>query len=658
MKVLSLDVETTSDADLRKVGASRYAADPSTICSVAAWCFDDGPIQSVSTGHPLTVTDFPEVVDHIRNGGRVRAWNAFFEYCVLRSVFGLDVRPAQFSCTMQRALYSGLPGALGDCGPALKLPIVKNKAAHTLMMRCAKPIIRPDGSRAYYWDVTPGALMDLELYCRDDVAAEMAIGAYVAPLPPTERRLSVLDRASNARGVRVDIPLIQKMIVIADQETRSLNARTAGLTSGAVTNAGTQVQRLLAWLATRGLKLPDLGKRTVSSTLDSAHDAGVDPTAVLMLSIRRRIAKSSLTKLKTMLAAVEADGKIRGTLAYYGAARTGRFAGRIIQPQNFPRPEGFPEIAIEGILDGLDGDGLRLIHGEPLSVLSHALRGVLIPSPGKLIVALDLSQIEARMICWVCDQLDALQVFRDGHDIYQWTADQIGLPTRQAGKATVLGLGFGQGFERFVEFAGNYGVELTKTQSLQIVTDWRAANSAIVSAWWEIGRVVRSVIEAWWRDRSSPLVRALSNRVAVSCVSTPNGEPLLTILLPSGRRLFYRNPRLVFDPEKDRTGIVFDGIDQYTKKWGPIRTWGSKLIENIVQALARDVITEAAIVVDDTLPELSLLFSVHDELVWEVDEDKAAQAYDAAHKAIVAGAPWNSGLPIAAAGGTMVRYGK
>jgi DNA polymerase len=363
-RVAFLDFETTCDVDLKKTGASKYSRDQSLIVTVAAWAFDNGPVQSVvNTG--TDVLDLPkELVEHIESGGIVSGWNSGgFEYNVLKNHFGLKVSPGQVTDTMQRALHAGLPGALGDCGPALRLNIVKDATAHRLMMQMAKPR-KHRGGKISYWHIDdPEKLARLRAYCEKDVEAEREIAKYIPELPEREQRISALDRAANERGIKLDVRLIEKMIALADEATEQLNARCSIVTKGAVTSPGTQTARMSAWLAGRGLPVDSLAKGYVEDALkrvdtelanspaaknekkqavlravalrrddDSLYPilaaVRADPFADVRetLQLRQVAAKSSVKKLRAMLNCMEEhDQCVRGVLAYYGASRTGRW---------------------------------------------------------------------------------------------------------------------------------------------------------------------------------------------------------------------------------------------------------------------------------------------------------------------------------------------
>jgi DNA polymerase len=641
---LFIDFESTSGVDLRKVGASRYSRDPSTIVTVVAWAFDAGPVSAETMPKRLP----QEILDHIKAGGEVHAWNVHFEAALLTNHFKLNIDPATFRCTMQQALYAGLPAKLEHAGVALGLPPSKLKdiSGHRLMMQMSRP--KKDGT---YWHDDPVKLADLAAYCKQDVIAERAIHQLTPELPKSEQAVSLLDRQTNDRGIRLDLPLINLLLYIATYETTKLNAECKVLTKGIVTSPGTQTARLLAWLWDQGIQMATVGKEEVQETLDTAPEAELDPLGTKVLGIRQKVAKSSVKKLQAMLNTVDRDERVRGTLQYYGASRTGRFSGRLIQPQNFPRPpKGWnPLDAIRAIKNGLRNEGIGLFYGEPLAVVSACLRGCLIPSDGKQFMVFDLSQIEARVLAWLAGQDDVLQVFRRGDDVYSYTSEQLGLGSRQAGKVAVLGLGYGMGHEAFVDFALANGLRLSKMESLGIVTAWRDANAHTRQFWWDLDKLAKTAI-------SHPGSIMWARGIGLS-VRDSYGHPCLLIKLPSGRDLWYRNPRLVVDPvQPNHTAIVFDGVDQYTKQWQPIRTWGSKLAENITQAVARDVIVEAALRVSG--PYCELVLSVHDELLFEVGRITRLEVADA--KALIeTPPPWAAGLPVACEGGILdERYGK
>ena len=652
--ILHLDFETCCELDLTKVGADVYSRHPSLIVTVVAWAWDDSsPVYSRTLGKDLPATIFA----HLTNGGAFKAWNAAFESAILVNYFKLKLDSSQAVCTMQKALHSGLPAALKDAGPAIGSPHVKDMTAHRLMMQMSRPRkILPDGTRLY-WHDDAAKLQALQSYCEGDVIAERDIDSMIAELPPNEQAISILDRKANERGVRLDLAYVRALKQLAHAETKILDRECAGLTHGAVTSPGTQTARLLAWLASKLVFLPNLSKETVAVQLTALT---FPPAVKRVLEIRQEVAKSSVKKLDAMIRCAGPGDRVRGQLAYYGAFRTGRFAGRLVQPQNFPRPPNPKEIRFDQksftrylLGGGPDPDFVRAAWaGNPLLNVAWSLRGCLIPAPGSSFVVRDLSQIEARVIAWLADQMDLLNVFERGEDVYVYTQKALMLPSRQSGKTVVLGLGFGMGPSHFVEYAASNGVTISLAESEIVVRAWRGSNAQIVRFWYALDDVAKGLLRDF---RGATLLRTVNAKISLCASLARNGTCLLTMLLPSGRRLYYRNARMV--PDGGRDTILYAGVDPYTKKWGDVRTWGSKLAENATQATARDVIIEAALRVDARgLGDLVL--SVHDELVFEVEESLARARAEEIKIEIDRRPAWAPDLPTASEGSVMTRYGK
>ena len=665
MAVLHLDFETCSRLDLKRVGADVYSRDPDLIVTVIAWAFDAGAVQSTTNVQKLPTS----VLAHLFNGGEFRAWNAGFEWAILTNHFGLRLATHQAVDVMQAALHSGLPASLEDAGPAIGAPQHKDATARRLMLQLSKPRKNRGGPDSY-WHVDELTKLDaLEVYCRQDVEAERAIDGMIADLPPMERAISIMDRQANDRGVKLDLKFVTALKALALDETAKLNRECEGLTQGAVTSPGTQTARLLAWLNSRlPVPLLDVGKESVTSALRE-YDENSSSIPKRVLEIRQEIAKSSLKKLDAMLRCAGPGDRVRGQLAYYGAFRTGRFAGRLIQPQNFPRAtikdvNSFTRYMLRTKTP--DADFVRCVWGKPLDAIATALRGCLIPAQGKTFVVRDLSQIEARVIAWLAGQDDLLTVFEGGTDVYVYMQHKLGLPSRQAAKAATLGLGFGMGPKHFVDYAATMNVIVTAQESEAMVRDWRAANDRIQSFWYRLDDMAKECLRDWDKIKryDKTVMRSANQYVSFTASRARNDTCLLTMLLPSGRRLYYRNARLVRDPDKGRDSIVYEGVDTYTKKWTDVRTWGSKLAENATQAVARDVIIEAGLRVDHQgLGDLVL--SVHDELVFEVDAALggksvfgASYAAERIKQEIDKRPTWAVDLPVASEGGISYRYGK
>ena len=649
--ILHLDFETCSRLDLRKVGADVYSRDPGLIVTTVAWAFDGGPVQSLT--YPWTRDPGTAVFGHLIQGGEFRAWNASFEWAILTNHFKIPLDPAQAVCVMQKALHSGLPASLEDAGPAIGAAQHKDATARRLMLQLSKPRKNRNAPDSFWHVDEPLKLKALEAYCRQDVEAERAIDGMIADLPLAERAISILDRKANNRGVKLDLKFVAALKALALDETAKLNRECAGLTQGAVTSPGTQTAKLLAWLTGRGVQITDVGKEAVQEALQG----GYDTLTTRVLEIRQEIAKSSLKKLDAMQRCAGPGDRVRGQLAYYGAFRTGRFAGRLIQPQNFPRPliKDVGSFTRYLLRQTPDADFVRTVWGKPLDAISSGLRGCLIPAPGKAFVVRDLSQIEARVIAWLAGQDDLLKVFEDpANDVYVYMQRKLGLPSRQAAKAATLGLGFGMGPAHFVDYALTYGVVVSLQESEAMVKDWRAANNAIERFWYRLDDMAKVVLRGF---NGSPFELQATSGISFCASRARNGTTLLTMLLPSGRRLYYRNARLVMAPGDWRESIIYEGVDTYKKKWMDVRTWGSKLAENATQAVARDVIIEAGLRVEALGLDYDLVLSVHDELVFEVSEN-SCYAEGFIKQEIDARPAWAPDLPVASEGAIQYRYGK
>lgn len=647
---LHIDFECCSTADLRRTGAAVYAMDTSTRVICMAWKIrgSPDPIQVWRIGQP-----FPrEVIDHVLAGGIVAGWNVAFEHDVWNHTLRRQVPnlPAlsmiQLDDTMARSAYWGLPMALDAAGAALGLPIQKDKAGHALMLRMCRPRQRQwDGSLRWWHEDDPAKFDQLCDYCANDVAAEMAIDRCLLPLPPAEQLTWALDRKINMRGVRVDTDLVDRLERITKEAKLELNFQLGGLTGGAVNTTNKAVD-FLNWLkANTPYPYNDLKKSTIATRL-AEGPTGIEKTALL---IRAAAARASTAKLAAFKSAAGPDNRVRGTLQYYGAKRTGRWAGRLLQVQNFPRGEiKGVNTAIDCIKAGATGDDLRLLFGvEPLAVVSSCLRGCIIPEPGNLIVAGDEGQIEARVVAWLAGQQDILDVFEAGKDVYTYTAEMIGSTDRQLGKVLVLACGFGMGPPKFQATALTYGLKLSLQYAEDCVYAWRDANAFIRALWYAVDDAARAVASATGTYFTT-----------VGKIGFERRGGSMVITLPSGRELVYRGIGL--DPfnlsPAGKPAIVFMGENQYTRQWGQVRTYGGKLVENVVQAVARDVLRDAALECD--LWNIDVVMSVHDELVAEVPAYRAPFVRDQMERIMTSARPWTTGLPLKADVRVMPRYGK
>jgi DNA polymerase len=595
---------------------------------------------------PATQTLPQEIADHIENGGAVCAHNAPFEHAVLTYYYGQAAPVEQMSCSMARALAYGLPAALGEAGDALGLAMVKDKSARALMLAMGKP--RKGG--APWHEVDPARLDRLRLYCEQDVRAERDLSKNIPPLSKEERAVSDLDARCNLAGVMLDTPAIKTLMGAAAKEQAKIAAEVAYLTQGSVTNVATQGARLQAWLAGEGEPLPDLKKETVAEALLDPFMAG---TPRRVLELRALGAKASLAKLKKMLDVVGPDDRMRGSLQYYGG--TGRWAGRLAQPQNLPRPD--PGTNVDRVLATirLDGSLPEILYDKPLRSIASCLRGCFVAKPGHVLLSLDLSQIEARVMAWLAGQDDLLERFEKGIDPYPPAAASVGSTDRQLGKVMVLACQFGMGLngEKFQATAKDqYGVILTIEEAQTAVFTYRTNNPRICSFWWDLLEAAKTCLGTVPQKGTRGVGRfgALGGRQRVRKVGLWHSGRTLKIEKPNGELLYYHNPSV--DQEEN---YWFDGVDQKTGRWLPQRTYGGKLAENITQSVARDVMAAALVRVEKAYGLVPVM-TVHDEAVYEiVDAGHVVRKVQAEFNRRPA---WALDLPIASEARTGRRYGK
>jgi DNA polymerase len=635
---LVLDLETTSTVDLRKTGVHAYAEHPDTRITVLCFAIDDAPVKTW-TGGPIPWV-FDRVMGHPA-AATIVAHNYLFEFNLYHQKLVAQGWPpiplSHWSCTMARALVAGYPASLDLAGRALRLPIQKDPTARDLMLRFARP--RSHSPLTWWHETDPARFQRLCEYCAQDVLAERELDRRVPELSPRERLLFELDHAINQRGIGVDLRLVDELYALTVAAQDQLRDQIARLTRGQVRSLN-QVAQLRDWLMRECcIDMPDLRRATVRAELASPHLYG---PARVALQARLDASRSSTAKLTAITAARSYDGRVRGTFQYYGANRTGRWAGRRVQYQNFFKGsiKDVPA-ALRLVRAGICPEDLDLLFEDSaLGVVASCLRSTIIAGPLHRLAIADLSQIEARVLAWLAGQDDSLDVFRRGDDIYVATAAGIGSSNRQLGKVLVLACGFGMGHERFRETALGYDVVLSADEAHDAVSSWRAVNHRIVTFWWETHRALMRCVQA------GPGAVERSGYVEIS-----HRPGAVLIRLPSGRHLVYRHPRI------EQNGF---GYDEFTYMgslgggWIRLRAWPGRTAENITQAVARDVLAEAML----RLQDLPLIATVHDELIAEVAEDVAGPTLDRMLAAMRRTPAWAPGLPVDAAGFITRRYQK
>lgn len=660
MHKLSIDLETYSSVPIATGGAFRYVDSDDFEILLFAYSLDRGPVEVIDVASGETVPEW--LVDALHSGEYIKsAYNAAFEWACLSKVYG-PMDPAQWRDTMLHGLYAGYTSGLEATGRVLGLPEDKQK------LNTGKALIRyfcvpckPTKTNGYrtrnYPHHDPEKWRLFIDYNRQDVVTEMEIATRLAafPVPDFVQKQWETDLKINARGVAADLDFTRGALQIGEQLKTELMTEAVQISGLENPNSVAQLTR---WLNDEtGETVDNLRKETVSGLLaQGGHSEAVQR----MLEIRQELGKTSTKKYDAIAACVCDDGRIRGLLQFYGANRTGRWAGRLVQVQNLPRTYiGHLDLAREYVQAGKK-DMLRLMYGSVSDTLSQLIRTALIATPGNVLIDADFSAIEARVIAWLSGEQWVLEAFRAGKDIYCETASQMfGVPVvkggenghlRQRGKVAVLACGYqgGVGAMRRMD-TGHLLDEATDDEVQALVTDWRNANPHTVSLWYDVENAAVQVIQ----NGGSVTVRGLTLTREFDVMQ---GTYCMTILLPSGRKLYYINPTL----GENRWGgasISYMGVDQTSKKWKQLEAYGGKLTENCVQAIARDCLAE--VVERLEAAGLPIVFHVHDEVVIDVTPyaDDQTMLADVC-RIMTEPISWAPGLPLNAEGWVGTFYKK
>lgn len=654
---VSIDIETYSDVDIKKAGLYKYAESPAFSVLLFAYSVDGGPVQVVDLACGETIPQ--DIVEALYSPHYIKhAYNAAFEIECLSRYFGSALPVSQWRCTMLHGLYVGYPGSLDAVGKALGLSEDKQKmAAGKALIRyfCSpcKPT-KTNGGRTRnlpHHDADKWALF--KAYNAQDVVTEMEIERRLSsfPVPDMVQQQWELDLAINKRGVAVDTDLVDGALALDADGRASLLTEARSLTGLDNPNS---VGQLVGWLRERtGVDIPTLTREDLADLL-ALDDLPDDARRVL--EIRQEVGKTSNKKYTALDTAVCADNRVRGLLQFYGANRSGRWSGRLIQPQNLPRTyiDGDLLPLARDLVKRQDAAGLRLVYGANVAdTLSQLIRTALCASPGALLVDADFSAIEARLIAWLAGEEWVLEVFRTHGKIYEAAAAQMfGVPLdlikkgnpeyayRQKGKVATLALGYQGGTNALVNM-GALRMGISEADLPDIVDRWRQANSRIVQFWWDLDAASKHTVQT---GRTSTLQ---GGRLVIAReMDRANGLDFLTIRLPSGRKLYYAQPHMGQD-RFGRPSICYMGVNQITRKWERIETYGGKIAENITQSVARDCLAEAITRLEAR--GYRVVFHIHDEVV--IDRPGATEADLDRVTEIMSEVPdWAEGLPLSADG--------
>lgn len=634
MRELSIDIETYSSADLIKTGVYRYAEAPDFTILLFAYAFDEEEIQIIDLASGESLSE--EILAALVNPEILKtAYNANFERTCIAEYLGLPMPPEQWRCSAVAAAELGLPQTLAGVAEALGLQEQKDARGKALIQYFSKPCkpTKANGGRTRNLpchDAEKWAIF--KEYCVQDVAVERAIKKKLSrfPLAESEQRLWEIDQHILDCGVAADLLLAKNAISYNNTHKESCKVQMQTITGLANVNS---VAQLKQWIAERTEEtVPSLDKKNLKTILHTTEDELLKT----VLRLRSEMAKTSVTKYEAVERSVCEDGRVRGILQFYGANRTGRWAGRILQVQNLPQNHLEDLDLARELVQGGDYETFRLLFSVP-QTLSELIRTVLIPSDGCRFIVSDFSAIEARVIAYLADEKWRLRVFEGGGDIYCASASQmfkvpvvkhgINGHLRQKGKIAELALGYGGSAGALISM-GALEMGLKEEELPELVEMWRASNPAIVRFWRTVQDAAMDAIKG--KPRKLP-----------HGISFIREAGILFVGLPSGRRIAYVKPEI----GENRFGgksITYMGMNQTSKKWGRLETWGGKLVENIVQAFARDCLAESIVKLDKA--GYKVVFHVHDEVILDVP-----QGYSSAKEiAALMGQPigWAPGLPL------------
>lgn len=654
MEHLSIDIETYSSVDIKKSGLYKYVQSDDFQVLLFAYSVDGGEVQIIDLINgeeiPFNIKIAmlsPDVVKH--------AFNAAFEWYCLSEYLNVpnpELWLSQWRCTMVHGLYCGYPGSLSAVGQALGMSEDKKKMSVgkrliDIFCKPCKPT-KTNGMRTRTLPVhEPEKWALFKDYCRQDVVTEMEAEKMLSfwQAPDYVQKQWELDMKINAYGTAIDMELVNGALYCSESDTDKLMNRAREITGLDNPKSDTQLKE---WAVKRlDAEIPSLDKKNLALLLQKELPGDVRE----MLNIRKELGKTSVTKYKAMENAVCGDGRVRGLLQFYGANRTGRWAGRLVQVQNLPRNYLENLSAARNIVKKKNPEGLGLLFGSVSDTLSQLIRTAFIPSKGNKFVVADFSAIEARVIAWLAGEEWRQEVFRTHGKIYEASASAMfGVPIekikkgnpeyalRAKGKVAELALGY-QGSAGALVQMGALDMGLSEEELPDIVRRWRAANKNIVGLWYA---AENAAVECMRTAKQTGINKGILFTREADII---HGLDFLTVTLPSGRKLFYAHPYLAPNAWGNES-LHYAGMDQTTKKWCELETYGGKLVENIVQAIARDCLAEAM----DRLQKngFRIVMHIHDEVVIDCPEESAD--LERACKIMCEPVEWAEGLQLNAAG--------
>ena len=636
MERLNIDIETYSEADLTKSGVYKYV-DKSSGFEVLlfGYAVDGGPVKVIDLASGEMIPQ--EIIKALQDPKVLKyAFNAQFERVCLSAYLGKYLEPESWRCTMVASLYLGLPGSLAQVGTVLGVEKQKLESGKDLIKYFSIPCkaTKTNGGRTRNLpEDAPDKWQQFKEYNKRDVETEMEIFNRVNmfPVPDFLWKQYAEDQKINDLGIEMDMDLVSQAIK-CDEEFRAKYLKRAQQLTG-LENPNSPIQ-LKEWIQSKGVEMESLAKAEVAEVMDT-----VTGDVKEVLELRQLLSKSSVKKYAAMENCRCSDGRAHGLLQFYGANRTGRWAGRLVQVQNLPQNH-IPDLKVaRGLVKSGCFEAIELLYDSIPDTLSQLIRTAFVPKSGCKFIVADFSAIEARVIAWLAGEGWRQEVFKNNGDIYCASASQMfGVPVekhgknahlRQKGKIAELALGYGGGKGAMISM-GALDMGIAEEEIQPIVDSWRQANPNIVSLWWDIHKCVIKAV----RERKPQQYK---------CLSFIYEKGILFIGLPSGRRLAYVKPS-VYRNEYDRDEISYMGVDA-SKKWGPISSYGPKFVENIIQAMSRDILAEAMSRL--MAAGYKIVMHVHDEAVIEASIDASL---DEACQIMSIAPDWTPGLILNAAG--------
>lgn len=644
MSLLAIDIETYSDVDLQKCGVYAYSDSPNFEILLFAYAFDDEDTQIVdmACGEQLP----QRVLDALEDESIVKtAFNAAFERTCISKYLGHRLSPVAWQCTAVQSAMLALPLSLDGVGEVLNIQRKKLKEGVDLVrffsMPC-KPTKVNGGRTRNRPEDEPEKWVRFKTYCIRDVDAEREIRYKLRnfPIPAQEMKFYQMDQEINDRGILVDQKLAANAVLCDNQYKDAVTARAYELTGLSNPNSPVQIK---GWLAERGVEAEKLDKKAVKSLIGNA-----DGEVLEVLKLRLLMAKTSVKKYEAIERSVCSDGRVHGLLQFYGANRTGRWAGRLVQVQNLPQNHIEDLELARDLVKNQQFDLVDLLYDSTPGVLSELIRTAFIPKPSCRFIVADFSAIEARVLAWFSGEQWRIDTFEQGGDIYCASATQMfGVPVvkhgvnghlRQKGKIAELALGYGGSVGALTSMGAlEMGMEEEELQPL--VNQWRGSNPHITKFWWDV---------------DAAAVRAVREKTSVSYGNLffTYRSGILFVTLPSGRNLSYIKPRMTMN-RFGRESLSYEGVGE-SKKWMRIETYGPKLVENIVQATARDLLALAMLRLRDA--GFEIVMHIHDEAVLEVPE--GVSSVEEVCKMMAIAPDWAAGLPLRADGYECAFYKK